>query len=184
VSRAEGVSGLPWAFLATQPLLRQATRYATLCNMTSWHAIRVRGDLYRMLRARAAAESRSVAGQVDHLLSRALDREPNTSTNSGGGSASSESIPGESGRGAGVGRRGTDETDGSPLPVADPASASDRAPVENIGRMGTRPSEWGHSYEGQITVDEAITRCPVCNDSLDDERRCVDPECSSHRAAS
>jgi hypothetical protein len=103
----------------------------------AWHNVRVRGDLYEILRAQAAEQSRSVAGQVDHLLTRALEQEPgsggrspvparasNTSASSGGG-PSSGVIPGESGRGAGVGRGETDTGDARTREPADPARTLD-----------------------------------------------------------
>jgi hypothetical protein len=47
--------------------------------VSRWHAIRVREDLYRALQAQAARESRSVAGQLDFVLSRALEQETGSS---------------------------------------------------------------------------------------------------------
>jgi hypothetical protein len=47
--------------------------------MSPWHAVRIRSDLHRVIQAQAVEQSRSVAGQVDHLLTRALEQTPEPS---------------------------------------------------------------------------------------------------------
>jgi hypothetical protein len=44
--------------------------------VSRWHAIRIRDDLYRVIQAQAAEMSRSATGQLDFVLSRALEQEP------------------------------------------------------------------------------------------------------------
>jgi hypothetical protein len=134
----------------------------------AWHNVRVRGDLYEILRAQAAEQSRSVAGQVDHLLTRALEQEPgsggrspvparasNTSASSGGG-PSSGVIPGESGRGAGVGRGETDTGDARTREPADPA------PLDSYEINGLRETVKAQQLEGQTDIYEMLGACPEC----------------------
>jgi hypothetical protein len=46
--------------------------------MSRWHNVRLRADLFRALQAQAAAQSRSVAGQLDFIVTAALERKEAT----------------------------------------------------------------------------------------------------------
>jgi hypothetical protein len=98
----------------------------------------------------------------------------NTSASSGGG-PSSDVIPGESGRGGGVGRRETRERDASSVDRVDPPSAPSRASVEEAeDRAGATdgvsrsPSGPARTIEGQTTVDEMLASCPNCAGEMQD----------------
>jgi hypothetical protein len=102
------------------------------------------------------------------FIRRALESVLNTSASSGGG-PSSDVIPGESGRGGGVGRRETRERDASSVDRVDPPSAPSRASVEEAeDRAGATdgvsrsPSGPARTIEGQTTVDEMLAYCPNC----------------------
>jgi hypothetical protein len=123
--------------------------------MSRWHNVRLRADLFRALQAQASAQSRSVAGQLDFIVTAALEQEPNTSASSGGGPPSGV-IPGESGRGAGVDLPGARGADGPRSSRVDPASAPARAPIE-----------------GQTTVEEMLASCPNCAEALVEEQGVV-----------
>jgi ribosomal protein S27AE len=102
----------------------------------SWHAIRIRGDLYRILQARAAEEHRSVAGQADVLLSQALE------------SASGDPSPPASSRAPAVEAGGSRD--------ARTASSRSASPAHQV------PAGAAH----QTTVDEMLASCPNCAGDL------------------
>jgi hypothetical protein len=122
--------------------------------MSRWHAIRIRDDLYRVIQAQAAEMSRSATGQLDFVLSRALEQEANTPASSGGGPPEGV-IPGESQRGADVGRGAVYRRDASDAKPAEAASSPARAPV-------------AQRIEGQTTVDEMLASCPNCAGEMQD----------------
>jgi hypothetical protein len=188
--RCLGVTGHRRRFSGSQPMLHHATRYATLRNMP-WHAIRIRSDLHRIIQAQAVEQSRSVAKQVDWLLSRALEqtsgnspeeggpsrltgapssaRASNTSPSSGGGPAQAV-IPGERERGAGVDLPEV-KTSGAAL-ANDVVGASrvDPAPLdpfdEDDFKENSTASEWQATLEDppspQTDIYEMLAGCPEC----------------------
>jgi hypothetical protein len=182
--RCLGVSGHCRRFSGSQPMLHHATRYATLRNMP-WHAIRIRSDLHRIIQAQAVEQSRSVAKQVDWLLSRALEqtsgnspeeggpsrltgapssaRASNTSPSSGGGPAQAV-IPGERERGAGV-----------DLPEVKTSGAALANDVVGASRVDPAPLD---TVEGQTDIYEMLAGCPECAGRMesvgDGPQRCVD----------
>jgi hypothetical protein len=105
--------------------------------MSRWHAVRIRADLYRALQAQAVAQSRSVAGQLDFVLTRALEQET-------GVSASSARVL-------------EDDLASSPVRASD-----ERADGETgAGTVSHRPSP-SSTIPGQTTVDEMLASCPQC----------------------
>jgi hypothetical protein len=157
--------------------------------MSPWHAVRIRSDLHRVIQAQAAEQSRSVAGQVDHLLTRALEQAPgtssrerdhagasaspssaparasNTSASSGGG-PSSDVIPGESGRGAGV-----------DLPEVKTSGAALANDVEGASKVDPAPLDPSR-MDGQTDIYEMLGACPECAGRMekvgDGPERCVE----------
>jgi hypothetical protein len=118
-------------------LLQYATLRATLWNMP-WHAVKIRSDLHRIVQAQAAEQSRSVAGQVDYLLTRALEQ-------------ASGNSPGP-------------DHDDRPSHRGAPASA--RASAEEAeGGSGEdqshRPAPRAQ-IEGQTDLYEMLAACPEC----------------------
>jgi hypothetical protein len=150
-----------------------------------WHAIRIRSDLHRIIQAQAVEQSRSVAKQVDWLLSRALEqtsgnspeeggpsrltgapssaRASNTSPSSGGGPAQAV-IPGERERGAGV-----------DLPEVKTSGAALANDVVGASRVDPAPLD---TVEGQTDIYEMLAGCPECAGRMesvgDGPQRCVD----------
>jgi hypothetical protein len=82
-------------------------------------------------------------------------RASNTSASSGGG-PSSGVIPGESGRGAGVGRGETDTGDARTREPADPA------PLDSYEINGLRETVKAQQLEGQTDIYEMLGACPEC----------------------
>jgi hypothetical protein len=122
--------------------------------MSPWHAVRIRSDLHRVIQAQAAEQSRSVAGQVDHLLTRALEQASGS-----------------------VGR----EPSGSPAPVRASESELEAQGVRNIaesqrpvfGKGGIK-----EQLEGQTDIYEMLGACPECAGAMEqvgeNPERCVE----------
>jgi hypothetical protein len=103
--------------------------------MPVWHAIRIRDDLYRVVAARAAEESRSVARQVDVLLTQAL-----------------ESV---------LGRPSQREAESaSPAPSRASVVEADGGPDARMASH--RPAPPARQIAGQTTVDEMLASCSNC----------------------
>jgi hypothetical protein len=155
--RALGVTGHCRRFSGSQPMLHHATRYATLRNMP-WHAIRIRSDLHRIIQAQAVEQSRSVAKQVDWLLSRALEQTSGNSPEEGGPS----------------------RLTGAPSSARAPEPRAERpapTPEGSSDRVGTATQALD-TVEGQTDIYEMLAGCPECAGRIesvgDGPQRCVD----------
>jgi hypothetical protein len=107
--------------------------------MSRWHAIRIREDLYRAVAARAAEDSRSVARQVDVLLTQALERVLGEDSGSEA-AASTRAEP--------------------PTPVRASVVEADGGPGARM--TAHRPAPPARPIAGQTTVDEMLASCPNC----------------------
>ena len=132
---------------------------------TVWTTVKVRRSMLE--EARAAGLGSSNAG----IVQRALESVLNASASSGGGPPSGV-IPGESGRGDGVGRRETREGDAPSVDRVDPSSAPSRASAEeaeggpDARTASHRSALLARPIEGQTTVDEMLASCPNCAEEL------------------
>jgi hypothetical protein len=118
--------------------------------MARWHNIRVRGDLYERLAARADAGRCSRAQMVDALLTQALMEQ----------SAA----------------QGVQQIATSLMPQSAASEIDLSEKIKNL-EPSAPPSVWGRGretispapqIEGQMTVDEMLASCPQCAGELRD----------------
>jgi hypothetical protein len=112
--------------------------------VSRWHAIRIREDLYRAVAARAAEDSRSVARQVDVLLTQALEKVPENPQTRGG-------IPERS-----------SASNSASASVPSRASVVEADGGSDARMAAHRPAPPARPIAGQTTVDEMLASCPNC----------------------
>jgi hypothetical protein len=133
-----------------------------------WHTVRIRSDLHRILQTQAAMQSRSTAGQLDFVLSRALEQEtgeqPRGASEHSLGEplspvrASDERADGETGAGT-VSHRPSPSS--VPEYIEPPPLSSEQA--EEIKKAPRY-----YEIPGQTTVDEMLASCPQCAGEMQD----------------
>jgi hypothetical protein len=122
-----------------------------------WHAVKIRSDLHRIIQTQAREQSRSVAGQVDWLLTRALEQATGGTGSAEPPAAAATSSPARA---------------SNTSPRSGAALAND---VVGASRVDPAPLD---TVEGQTDIYEMLAGCPECAGRMesvgDGPQRCVD----------